>query len=139
VLALATKRVEPSSDLESEALRGGYRLIGLVAMRDPPRPEVSEAVAKCRQAGLRIIVVSGDHPLTVEAIARETGAPAVCTGRDPAGWSEAGARRSAPTTSSSRAPARNRPPGLRHRTAAGRGLARARAVCPGRDPPIRRI
>ncbi len=42
-------------------------------MYDPPRAEVKEAVKKCREAGIKIIVVSGDHPLTVEAISREVG------------------------------------------------------------------
>ena len=48
-------------------------LIGLVAMFDPPRPEVARAVARCHQAGIRIIVVTGDHGLTAAAIARRIG------------------------------------------------------------------
>jgi len=77
---------------------GGYTLIGLVALRDPPRAEVSEAVTRCRDAGIRIVVVSGDHPLTVEAIARQVqivrGAdPTVYTSDDLAVWSKAALRR----------------------------------------------
>ncbi|MHB1570410.1 MAG: cation-translocating P-type ATPase [Solirubrobacteraceae bacterium] len=47
--------------------------LGLVAMLDPPRPEVADAVARCHQAGIRVIVITGDHPVTAAAIAREVG------------------------------------------------------------------
>jgi sodium/potassium-transporting ATPase subunit alpha len=94
VLALARKEVSTQADLESEALGSDYGFVGLVAMHDPPRPEVAGAVAKSRKAGIRIVVVSGDHPLTVRAIAREVGvvaseAAAVHTGADLAIWSKA--------------------------------------------------
>jgi magnesium-transporting ATPase (P-type) len=48
-------------------------LAGLIAMLDPPRPGVVEAVAQCRTAGIRIIVITGDHPLTAAAIAERSG------------------------------------------------------------------
>ncbi len=47
--------------------------LGLVAMLDPPRPEVADAVARCHDAGIRVIVITGDHPVTAAAIAREVG------------------------------------------------------------------
>jgi calcium-translocating P-type ATPase len=47
--------------------------LGLVAMLDPPRPEVAEAVTRCHEAGIRIVVITGDHPVTGAAIAREVG------------------------------------------------------------------
>eukprot|EP01115_Flamella_aegyptia_P001611 TRINITY_DN1266_c0_g1_i2.p1 TRINITY_DN1266_c0_g1~~TRINITY_DN1266_c0_g1_i2.p1 ORF type:complete len:907 (-),score=328.67 TRINITY_DN1266_c0_g1_i2:612-3332(-) len=47
--------------------------VGLVALMDPPRPNVPDAVAKCKQAGVRVIMVTGDHPLTAQAIARQVG------------------------------------------------------------------
>ncbi|MGO8957231.1 MAG: cation-translocating P-type ATPase [Streptosporangiaceae bacterium] len=47
--------------------------LGLAAMLDPPRPEVADAVARCHTAGIRIIVVTGDHPLTAAAIASQVG------------------------------------------------------------------
>jgi calcium-translocating P-type ATPase len=48
-------------------------LLGIAAMIDPPRPEVKEAVAKCHSAGIRIIVVTGDHGLTARGIAESVG------------------------------------------------------------------
>ena len=47
--------------------------LGLVALLDPPRPEVADAVARCHAAGIRIIVVTGDHGLTAAEIARQVG------------------------------------------------------------------
>ncbi len=51
----------------------GMKFIGLVGMIDPPRPEAKAAIAKCREAGIRAIMITGDHPVTAEAIARELG------------------------------------------------------------------
>lgn len=48
-------------------------LLGLVTMRDPPRAEVIDAVARCHSAGIRVVVITGDHPLTAAAIARQVG------------------------------------------------------------------
>jgi Ca2+-transporting ATPase len=48
-------------------------LLGLVGLIDPPRPEAREAIAKCRRAGIEVAMVTGDHPLTALAIARELG------------------------------------------------------------------
>ncbi|OXM50395.1 cation-translocating P-type ATPase [Amycolatopsis alba] len=48
-------------------------LLGVVAMFDPPRPEVAEAVARCHTAGIRLVVVTGDHALTAAEIARQVG------------------------------------------------------------------
>ncbi len=63
----------------------GLILSGLVGLEDPPRPEVPEAIARCGTAGIRVIMVTGDHPHTAQAIAREigllkTGQPVVITG-----------------------------------------------------------
>ncbi len=68
--SLGESRRPPSqrSDAESDLC-----LLGLAALSDPPRPEVKGAVADCQRAGIRIIVVTGDHGLTAAAIARDTG------------------------------------------------------------------
>jgi Ca2+-transporting ATPase len=56
-----------------EAFRGRATLLGLVGQIDPPRPEVREAVAHCREAGIRPVMVTGDHKATGVAIATELG------------------------------------------------------------------
>ena len=58
---------------EREEAEHELTLLGLVAMEDPPRPEVAGAVASCHRAGIRIHVITGDHPLTATAIARRVG------------------------------------------------------------------
>ena len=47
--------------------------LGLMAIVDPPRPQVKAAVAKCKAAGIRVIMVTGDHPSTAKAIAKQVG------------------------------------------------------------------
>jgi len=49
------------------------RMLGLIGIADPPRPEAIEAIAKARQAGIRTVMITGDHPVTASAIAREMG------------------------------------------------------------------
>merc|ERR1712115_534448 len=51
----------------------GLRFVGLMSMIDPPRAAVPDAVAKCRSAGIKVIMVTGDHPVTAKAIARSVG------------------------------------------------------------------
>jgi calcium-translocating P-type ATPase len=72
VLAVARRETDGTPSTREEAERD-LTLLGLVAMIDPPRPEVADAVARCHQAGIRIIVVTGDHPRTAMAIARRIG------------------------------------------------------------------
>ncbi|MDE2406515.1 MAG: cation-translocating P-type ATPase [Xanthomonadaceae bacterium] len=50
-----------------------FRFLGLLGFVDPPRPEVPAAIAECRSAGIRIIMMTGDHPATAHAIARKVG------------------------------------------------------------------
>merc|ERR1712025_458938 len=51
----------------------GLNFVGLMSMIDPPRAAVPDAVAKCRGAGIKVIMVTGDHPITAEAIAKNVG------------------------------------------------------------------
>jgi len=64
----------------------GLTFVGLIALEDPLRPEVAGSVARCRRAGVRIVVVTGDHGLTATAVAREAGIvggePAVVSGAE---------------------------------------------------------
>jgi len=67
------------------ATESGLTLSGMVGLEDPPRPEVPDAVARCAGAGIRVVMVTGDHPHTALAIAREiglvkSGQPAIVTG-----------------------------------------------------------
>ncbi len=70
VIALASGEVESQSELSEQHLQG-LTLIGLVGMIDPLRAEAKEAVAKCRDAGIEVAMITGDHPATALAIARE--------------------------------------------------------------------
>lgn len=72
VLAVARRELDVPRPTQDEA-EYGLTLLGLVGMLDPPRPEVTDAVAACRRAGIRIVMVTGDHPLTGEAVARRVG------------------------------------------------------------------
>lgn len=74
VLAVAFKTVEAVPEkITSEELENGLTFMGLVGMIDPPRPEAKEAVALCRRAGIKPVMITGDHVVTASAIARELG------------------------------------------------------------------
>ena len=71
VLAFAFR--ELAAGYDRERLEEDLVFAGLVALEDPPRPEVPEAIRRCREAGIRVIMVTGDHPRTAAAIARQVG------------------------------------------------------------------
>jgi calcium-translocating P-type ATPase len=92
VLAFAWRPAEP--DAEVESLETGLRLLGLVALEDPPRASVPDALRRCAEAGIRVIMLTGDHPATACAVARQIGLvrgddPRVVSGHDLARLSDA--------------------------------------------------
>jgi len=83
VLALAYRRIDPGT--AHEHLEEELTLCGLVGIEDPPRAEVPAAIARCRAAGIKVIMVTGDHPHTARAIAHEIGlaqTPLIIVGDD---------------------------------------------------------
>jgi calcium-translocating P-type ATPase len=71
LLALARRGLELVGDRDE--IERELEYVGLVALLDPPRPEVPDAVASCHRAGIRVIVVTGDHALTALEVARRVG------------------------------------------------------------------
>lgn len=87
VLAVATRVVHSGEPIASaDDAEHGLTLLGLVALEDPPRHGAADAIAACRRAGINVAMVTGDHPATAQAIAREvgllTGDDLVVIGRD---------------------------------------------------------
>ncbi len=74
VLAVAYKVIDTlPEEPTSEEMENGLCFVGLVGMIDPPRPECKAAVATCRRAGIKPVMITGDHVVTASAIARELG------------------------------------------------------------------
>jgi magnesium-transporting ATPase (P-type) len=88
VVAVATGPDDPDLALDQveQGVHGGLTLLGLLGLEDPPRDDVGAAIASCRTAGIRIAMVTGDHPVTAATIAREVGLvvgdPLVVEGKD---------------------------------------------------------
>jgi Ca2+-transporting ATPase len=72
VLAVA-RAAWPATALPDNVQDFAFTFLGLVGLLDPPRPEVPAAVAACRAAGVRVLMMTGDHPATASAIARQVG------------------------------------------------------------------
>jgi Ca2+-transporting ATPase len=66
VLAVASKKGATLKDAEE-----GMTFLGLAGMIDPPRPEAKAAIQTCEEAGIKVVMITGDHPITAEAVARE--------------------------------------------------------------------
>ncbi|MBI5188753.1 MAG: cation-transporting P-type ATPase [Nitrospirae bacterium] len=88
VLAFAYKEIEETqnSELKTQNLENNMVFVGLIGLEDPPRPEVPEAIKKCHEAGIKVIMITGDGSSTAEAIAREIGlvkgAPVIVEGHE---------------------------------------------------------
>lgn len=68
VLALAYRKAEDVREYEND-----FVFLGLVGAVDPPRPEAKEAIHKCHMAGIKVVMITGDHPITARSIARQVG------------------------------------------------------------------
>ena len=80
MLAAAERRYEPGEgELNHESLQGRLVLLGIAGMMDPPRPEAVSAITKCQEAGIRVKMITGDHPETAMAIGAMLG---IGNGRD---------------------------------------------------------
>lgn len=74
ILAVACKEIDTvPANPSSEEMESGLTFMGLVGMIDPPRPEARDAVAVCREAGIKPVMITGDHVVTASAIARDLG------------------------------------------------------------------
>ncbi len=74
VLAVSCRRLAgPPADLSAALVETDQSFLGLVGLRDPPRPEAKAAVAVCQSAGIRVIMITGDHPATARAMAEVLG------------------------------------------------------------------
>ena len=73
VLGVALRLLDDLPATVDETLESSLTLVGLFGMIDPPRPEVRDAVATCKTAGIRPVMITGDHPLTALEIARQLG------------------------------------------------------------------
>ncbi len=92
VLAFAALPTDPARETIDEAALQGAVLLGCVGLIDPPREEAAAAIAECRAAGIRVVMITGDHAATAGEIGRQIGlaeAPRVVTGQDIEHWDDA--------------------------------------------------
>jgi Ca2+-transporting ATPase len=73
LLAFGYQRIPQASKLEKENLERNLVFVGIVGFIDPPRAEVAGAIRTCREAGIKVIMVTGDHPETARAVAAQVG------------------------------------------------------------------
>ena len=73
VIAVAGRSCADGLPATAEEAERDLRLLALLALQDPPRPAAADAIAACRRAGIKVAMVTGDHPATAKAIAREVG------------------------------------------------------------------
>lgn len=84
VLAFARRALSPEESLGLENVEKGLEWVGLAGLEDPPRAEAAATVAELQDAGVRVLMLTGDHPATAQAIAQRVGIPAspVVVGRE---------------------------------------------------------
>ncbi len=70
-LAFAYKELPGNFDDPTEEMETDFVFVGIISMIDPPRPEVKDAIAVCKQAGIRVVMITGDHKLTATAVGKE--------------------------------------------------------------------
>ncbi len=68
IIALAYRQAE-----EQKEYNGDFIFLGFIGIVDPPRPEARDAIAKCHAAGIKVVMITGDHPVTAESIAKDVG------------------------------------------------------------------
>ena len=70
-LAFAYKELPGGTEEFKEEMEEGFVFVGIMSMIDPPRPEVKDAIAICKKAGIRVVMITGDHKLTATAVGKE--------------------------------------------------------------------
>ncbi|MBN1306263.1 MAG: cation-translocating P-type ATPase [Anaerolineales bacterium] len=80
MLGIALRVFDDLPDPVDESIESMLTLVGLFGMIDPPRPEVKDAITTCKHAGIRTVMITGDHPLTALEIARQLGITKQSTG-----------------------------------------------------------
>jgi sodium/potassium-transporting ATPase subunit alpha len=68
IIALAYRQTEELKEYTDD-----FIFLGFIGIVDPPRPEAREAIAKCHTAGIKVVMITGDHPVTAESIAKDVG------------------------------------------------------------------
>jgi Ca2+-transporting ATPase len=70
-LAFAYKELPGGTEEFKEEMEKGFVFVGIMSMIDPPRPEVKDAIVICKKAGIRVVMITGDHKLTATAVGKE--------------------------------------------------------------------
>ena len=73
VLGVAFRWMDAAPGVPDQTIEQDLTFVGMIGIIDPPRPEVAAAVAKCKTAGIRPVMITGDHPLTAQYIAGRLG------------------------------------------------------------------
>jgi Ca2+-transporting ATPase len=77
LLGFACRRLSAAEEAKEELLERDLTFVGIVGFIDPPHPEVKDAIAQCQKAGIKVVMVTGDHPETARAIAKQVGIESV--------------------------------------------------------------